>query len=174
MQSGSDDVLRRMKRRWSSDQFTRRCEEILSKFDRLALTTDVIVGFPGETEEQFEETCRLVERLRFSKVHIFRFISREGTEAATLPDRVLPSEQKRRATILSDIASKLRSDFASSFVGRRATVLLETETSGTCERYLDVRIEQAQEHGVLVPGQLVPVQIGSVEGDVCVVNGLIT
>jgi len=162
MQSGSDEVLRLMKRRWLSEPFVRRCEEILSKFDRLALTTDVIVGFPGETAEHFDETCRIVERLRFSKVHVFRFSPREETEAATLPNRVPPSEQKRRARVLTGLADNLRSDFAASLVGSTATVLLETPTSGTCGRYLDVQLDQPAE-----PGMLVTVRIENNEGDVC-------
>jgi len=162
MQSGSDEVLRRMKRRWLSEPFVQRCEEILSRFARPALTTDVIVGFPGETAAQFDETCRIVERLQFSKVHVFRFSPRQGTEAAVLPDRVPPAEQKRRATVLTGLAEKLRSDFAASLVGSMATVLLETETSGTCGRYLDVRLNQPAEVGTLVS-----VQIERTEGDVC-------
>jgi threonylcarbamoyladenosine tRNA methylthiotransferase MtaB len=162
MQSGNDDVLRRMKRRWLSEPFIRRCEEIQSRFDRLALTTDVIVGFPGETAEQFDETCRVVERLRFSKVHVFRFSPRQGTEAAALPNRVLPTEQKRRATMLTGLADKLRSDFAAAQVGTTATVLLETASSGTCGRYLDVRLDQPSEAGTLVS-----VRIERNEGDVC-------
>ena len=162
MQSGSDAVLRRMKRRWLSEPFAQRCEEIMSKFDRLALTTDVIVGFPGETAEQFDETCRMVERLRFSKVHVFRFSPRQGTEAATLPNRVSPSEQKRRAAILMGLAETLRSNFAASLIGSRETVLLETAVSGTCGRYLDVRLDRPSESGTLVA-----VQIERTEGDVC-------
>jgi len=162
MQSGSDEVLRRMKRRWLSEPFVRRCEEILSRFDRLALTTDVIVGFPGETTKQFDETVRIIERLRFSKVHIFRFSPREGTEAATLPNRVPASEQKRRSAILTGLAETLRSEFAASLLGRTATVLLETPTSGTCGHYLDVRLTQPTKTGTLVS-----VRMERSEGEVC-------
>ncbi|MDR0326712.1 MAG: tRNA (N(6)-L-threonylcarbamoyladenosine(37)-C(2))-methylthiotransferase MtaB, partial [Planctomycetaceae bacterium] len=162
MQSGSDAVLRRMKRRWLSEPFVKRCEEILSRFDRLALTTDVIVGFPGETAEQFDETCRIVERLRFSKVHVFRFSPRQGTEAADLSNPVSPSEQKRRSATLSALADKLRTDFAASLVGSQETVLLETATSGTCGRYFDVRLNQPSE-----PGTLVAVQVERNEGEIC-------
>ena len=162
MQSGSDAVLRRMKRRWLSEPFVRRCEEILSQFDRLALTTDVIVGFPGETAEQFDETCRIVERLRFSKIHIFRFSPRQGTEAETLPNRIPHLEQKHRSAILTKLAEKLRADFAASLIGNRETVLLETAASGTCGRYLDIRLNQPSEAGTLVP-----IQIERTKGDVC-------
>jgi threonylcarbamoyladenosine tRNA methylthiotransferase MtaB len=165
MQSGNDAVLHRMKRRWKSGTFVKRCEEILSRFDRLALTTDVIVGFPGETVQQFVETCRVVEHLRFSKVHIFRFSPRQGTEAATLPDRVPPSEQKRRAAALTDLSDTLRRNFAASLVGSTATVLLETASSGTCGRYLDVRLSSSLEAGMLAS-----VHIERSEGGVCFGN----
>jgi threonylcarbamoyladenosine tRNA methylthiotransferase MtaB len=162
MQSGSTEILRLMKRRLMRKQFIRRCEEILSKFDRLALTTDVIVGFPGESPKHFDETWQTIRRLRFSKVHIFRFSPREGTEAAELPRHVPPSEKKRRATLLKSLSDNLRSEFAASLVGSRETVLLETSTSGTCGRYLDVRLNQP-----LKAGTLVPIQIERTEGDVC-------
>ncbi|MCL2005401.1 MAG: tRNA (N(6)-L-threonylcarbamoyladenosine(37)-C(2))-methylthiotransferase MtaB [Planctomycetaceae bacterium] len=150
MQSGSDAVLRRMKRRWMSETYARRCEEIASRFDRLALTTDIIVGFPGETAEQFEETCRLVERLRFAKVHVFRFSPRRGTEAAMLPERISATEQKRRAKVLTVCAEKLRRDFAESLIGSVETVLLETATSGMCGRYIEVSVREPLESGSLV------------------------
>ena len=162
MQSGSTEILRLMKRRLMRKQFIRRCEEILSRFDRLALTTDVIVGFPGETMKHFDETWRVIERLRISKVHIFRFSPREGTEAATLPRRVHASEQKRRAWLLSSLANNLRVEFAASLIGNTETVLLETETTGTCGRYLDVRLDRPMK-----PGTLVPVQIERSDGEVC-------
>jgi len=162
MQSGSTEILRLMKRRWTRKQFARRCEEILSKFDRLALTTDVIVGFPGETMKHFDETWRVIERLRISKVHIFRFSPREGTEAATLPRRVPSSEQKRRAWLLASLAQNLRVEFATSLIGSKETVLLETETTGTSGRYLDVHLDRPMKAGTLVP-----VQIVQSEGETC-------
>ena len=162
MQSGNTDILRRMKRRWTRKPFVKRCEQILSKFDRLALTTDVIVGFPGESVHQFDETWQVLKRLRFSKVHVFRFSPREGTEAAELPKQVHPLERIRRAKILTSLTDSLRSEFAASLVGSKETVLLETPTSGTCGRYLEVRLNQPLE-----PGTLVDVQIERSEGDVC-------
>ena len=162
MQSGSTEILRRMKRRWTRKPFVRRCEEILSRFDRFALTTDVIVGFPGESVKQFDETWQVINRLRFSKVHVFRFSPRQGTEAAELPKPVPPLEQKRRAKILTSLADNLRSEFAASLIGIRETVLLETATRGTCGRYLDVHLDQPTKVGTLVD-----VQIERSDGDAC-------
>ena len=162
MQSGSDSVLVRMKRRWMSGPFVRRCEELLSRFDRLALTTDIIVGFPGETEEQFEETCRVVEHIRFSKIHVFRYSPRHGTEAAALPDHIPALEQKRRANVLTGLADQLRSEFAATLVGMEERVLLETPTRGTIGRYMDVHLSEASQ-----PGRLVSVHIERSEGEIC-------
>jgi threonylcarbamoyladenosine tRNA methylthiotransferase MtaB len=150
MQSGSNSVLQRMKRRWMREPFIERCETIAKKFDRLALTTDVIVGFPGETDEDFAATCDAVERLRFSKVHIFRFSPREGTEAATFTDRVSSAIQKKRAVQLGLIADRLRKEFETECTGMPETVLTETEFTGTTSRYLEVRFDEPQQVGALV------------------------
>ena len=164
MQSGSDDVLRRMRRRWFREPFLRRCEEISARFDRLALTTDVIVGFPGETGEQFEETCDAVERLGFSKVHVFRFSPRKGTEAFSLPDRVPSPVQKCRAEHLAALSQRIREKYAASLVGMTLPVLLETVHGGTSDRYLEVRlVEPVPESSV---GEIVGVKIDNVHGDV--------
>ncbi|MGL6226384.1 MAG: tRNA (N(6)-L-threonylcarbamoyladenosine(37)-C(2))-methylthiotransferase MtaB [Thermoguttaceae bacterium] len=137
MQSGSDYVLRRMKRRWMSGPFLDRCLKIKEELDQPGLTTDVIVGFPGEEEEDFEQTCNLAQKIGFSKIHIFRFSARPGTEAANMPDRVSSSVQKERASRLSAIAEQLRADYAKSLVGRTVQVLVETdeksETGKRCE-----------------------------------------
>lgn len=150
MQSGSDAVLRRMKRRWAGSRFVERCVEIAGHFDRLALSTDVIVGFPGETDTDFEATCEAVRQLRFSKVHIFRYSPREGTEAAAFTDIVPAPVQKERAAQLGGIAERLRQEYAASLVGMHETVLMETPLSGTSSRYINVRLSQRQRTGGLV------------------------
>jgi threonylcarbamoyladenosine tRNA methylthiotransferase MtaB len=168
MQSGSDEVLYRMRRRWLSEPFIRRCEEITARFDRLALTTDVIVGFPGETEKQFEETCRIVERLRFSKIHIFRFSPRKGTEAAAFSDPVPPPVQQVRAARLAEIAKQLRTHYAESLVGATLSVLSETIHGGTADRYLNVRFQKTVDPNML--GQIRDVRITSAFGETLFCN----
>lgn len=168
MQSGSDEVLRRMRRRWLAEPFIRCCEEIVARFDRLALTTDIIVGFPGETEKQFAETCRVVERLQFSKIHIFRFSPRKGTEAATFSDPVPPPIQRHRASQLAEIAKRLRINYASSLVGTTLSVLLETVHGGTADRYLDVRFQKTLDPATL--GQIRNVPISHVHGETLFCN----
>ncbi|MDR2641774.1 MAG: tRNA (N(6)-L-threonylcarbamoyladenosine(37)-C(2))-methylthiotransferase MtaB [Planctomycetaceae bacterium] len=139
MQSGDDEVLFRMRRRWSSGEYISCCKRLLGLFDCLSLTTDVIVGFPGETDEQFARTCEVVRELGFSKVHIFRYSPRQGTDAAKFADKIPQRKIYERVQYLSDIAAGLRSDYASMFVGRSVQVLFETEQTGTTERYLPIK-----------------------------------
>jgi len=173
MQSGSDEVLRHMRRRWLSGPFLERCEQIKAAIDRVALTTDVIVGFPGETESQFAETCDLVERIGFSKVHVFPFSPREGTEAAAMPNQIPPTEKERRAKHLMQLAERLRANFAAGQVGQTVQVLLETPHNsafiGTTERYLRTRVQTDSalaNHGLSPErGALVDVTVTASDGE---------
>jgi len=149
MQSGDDDVLAAMRRRWSSAPFIEKCREICRRIPDAALTTDVIVGFPGETNAQFERTCDVVRELEFSRVHVFRFSPRAGTIAAGLPNQIAPEVKKERAARLQQIANELRERFAERFVGKTARVLVEEierrpdgriVATGTTDRYFNVEI----------------------------------
>ncbi len=149
MQSGDDSVLAAMRRRWSSAPFIEKCREICRRLPDAALTTDVIVGFPGETNDQFARTCDVVRELEFSRVHVFRFSPRAGTIAAGLPDQIAPEIKKERAAKLQRIANELRERFAERFVGRSARVLVEEierrpdgrlVATGTTDRYFNVEI----------------------------------
>jgi threonylcarbamoyladenosine tRNA methylthiotransferase MtaB len=147
MQSGSDVVLRRMRRRWASGRFLERCDAIRESLDRPALTTDLIVGFPGESDADFEATCRAVERVGFSKLHVFRFSPRPGTAAAEMPDQIAHRVKHARAAHLADIGRRLRERFLESLVGRELQVLVETPVpggsrrlAGTSARYAPVEL----------------------------------
>jgi threonylcarbamoyladenosine tRNA methylthiotransferase MtaB len=165
MQSGSDAVLRRMRRRWASGRFLERCRSIRESLDQPALTTDVIVGFPGESETDFEATCRAVEEVGFSKLHVFRFSPRPGTPAADMPDQVPDRVKKQRAAQLGEIGRRLRRRFLKSLAGRRLEVLVESPVEaspgmlvGTSARYAPVELPGGEE----CLGQLVSVTAGPV------------
>jgi threonylcarbamoyladenosine tRNA methylthiotransferase MtaB len=150
MQSGSNTVLHRMRRRWPAERFLDRCREVQAALDRPALTTDVIVGFPGETDAEFAETCRAVEAVGFSKLHIFRFSPREGTPAADMADRVSGQVQQRRAAELAEIGGRLRQHYFQGLVGTSLQVLLESVVAdrpgvflGTSDRYAPVEVSGA-------------------------------
>ncbi len=146
MQSGSDAVLRRMRRRWGSRRFVDRCELLRRSLDNPALTTDVIVGFPGETEEDFAATCRVAEQVGFSKIHIFPFSPRRTTPAATMPDQVEAPIKAERARRLAELERCLRERYFGSLIGRELEVLAEShcETTsmlaGTACRYAPVEL----------------------------------
>lgn len=126
LQSGSDAILRRMRRRWSSKHFVDRCRLLRERLDHPALTTDVIVGFPGETDEDFAATCRVAREVGFSKMHIFPFSPRKGTPAAEMSDQVPPRVRTARIEELTAIEANLRDEYFRSLVGRRLRVLVET------------------------------------------------
>ncbi len=164
LQSGSDAVLRRMQRRWGAQRFIDRCDLVREKLPQAAITTDVIVGFPGETEDDFQQTCQVVEAVGFSKVHIFPFSPRRGTPAATMPDQLDRSLIHERSQRLAEVERRQRHSFAQSLVGQTLQVLVESTTDdaelpwiGTSCRYLPVRLKEAN------PGDLVSVRIRETE-----------
>jgi threonylcarbamoyladenosine tRNA methylthiotransferase MtaB len=146
MQSGSDDVLRRMHRRWGSQRFMDRCRLVSESLDTPAFTTDVIVGFPGETEADFEATCRVCEEVGFSKIHIFPFSPRRTTLAAEMSDQVAPPVKSDRVRRLAELEDKLRDCYFHKLVGRRLKVLVESPSNregrgvGTSCRYAPVEL----------------------------------
>ena len=130
LQSGSDAVLRRMNRRGTVGQFIEHCRAIRAALDRPALTTDVIVGFPGETEADFAATCRAVEEVGFAKVHVFRFSPRQGTPAADMAGQVPGRIAMRRATELGKLGKALRARCFRELLGRPLQVLVEGAMPG--------------------------------------------
>lgn len=130
LQSGSDRILSRMRRRWGSQRFLDRCRMVREALDEPALTTDVIVGFPGETEADFLETCRVCEEAGFSKIHVFPFSARRTTPAAEMPDQIDPQIKAERAQRLTELESKLRQRAWSQLIGRRLRVLVESPIAG--------------------------------------------
>lgn len=125
LQSGSDSVLRRMNRHYDTAQYRESCRLLRQYFLHPAITTDVIVGFPGETEEEFAQTRRFLDEIDFYEVHIFKYSRRKGTKADRMPDQV-PEEQKaKRSEILFADHERRKERFCSWYLGRQAEVLLE-------------------------------------------------
>src|SRR5690349_9858117 len=119
MQSGSDGVLRRMRRRWGARRFVDRCKLVQGRLDRPAITTDIIVGFPGETDAEFQETIETSRAVGFSKIHIFPFSARRGTPAATMPHQVAKQVQQERCRELADVEAELRTRYYEQLIGRK-------------------------------------------------------
>jgi threonylcarbamoyladenosine tRNA methylthiotransferase MtaB len=125
LQSGSDRILARMRRRYRSAGFLERCRRIRAVLDQPAFSTDVIIGFPGETDADFEATCRVVRAVGFARLHIFSFSPRQGTEAADWPESVPPPVVAQRRAQLLAIERELTDAYCRSLVGRRLDVLVE-------------------------------------------------
>lgn len=147
LQSGSDRVLQRMNRRWGVKRFMDRCQMVRAALDYPGLTTDVIVGFPGETEADFAATCQVVRDCGFSKIHIFPFSARHGTPAADLADHLPKAVKTERVQRLAEIETELRQDYFRKLVDRPLQVLVESACQqqpghflGTSGRYAPVRM----------------------------------
>jgi threonylcarbamoyladenosine tRNA methylthiotransferase MtaB len=126
LQSGSDAVLRRMRRRWGARRFVDRCRLVQQALDRPAITTDIIVGFPGETEDDFQATCEVAREVGFSKIHIFPFSARRGTPAAEMADQVPAEVKANRSRRLAELERVLRDNYYQTLIGRRLRVLVES------------------------------------------------
>jgi threonylcarbamoyladenosine tRNA methylthiotransferase MtaB len=143
LQAGDDEVLARMHRPYRIAEFLDRVEHAKAEVPGLGLSTDVIVGFPGETRAQFAATMAVVERVGFSKLHVFRYSQRPDTPAATMPDQVPVAEKKARARELIALGGELRRRFHEDHVGRPLEVLVEAAgeglAEGTSDNYVKVR-----------------------------------
>jgi threonylcarbamoyladenosine tRNA methylthiotransferase MtaB len=125
MQSGSDDILQAMGRPYRAEDFARLINSLDKSVPGMAIGVDVIVGFPGETEDQYRATRQLLEDLPICRFHVFNFSRREGTPAAVMPDQVPDRVRRRRSQDLRDLSSRKFSDFRRTFLGRQLTVLTE-------------------------------------------------
>jgi threonylcarbamoyladenosine tRNA methylthiotransferase MtaB len=168
MQSGSDAVLRRMRRRWGARRFVDRCLWVREQLERPALTTDVIVGFPGESDDDFAATCRVCAEVGFSKIHIFPFSARRATPAATMADQVPPEVKAERVRRLTALEAELRARYFASLVGRKLRVIVEGPSParpghvlGTSCRYAPVEFAGQPE----LRGEMLDVFVRSSAGD---------
>ena len=125
LQSGCDTVLKRMNRKYTCAEYEELCRMISETFTHPAMTTDVITGFPGESEEEFEATYAFLKDLPFSKIHVFPFSARKGTKAASMSDQVTPETKKRRSDLLLALTAEKEKEFARWYIGRETEVLFE-------------------------------------------------
>ena len=160
LQSGSNAILKKMRRQYSVEEFREKVDLIKSRLDRPAITTDVIVGYPGETDADFEATVELAKEAGFAKMHIFSFSPRLGTAAAAMQGAVNNKVIKSRSQILRDLEAELGCRFRQQFVGERDMVLLENSDGRPCgrsERYFMVYLEKTGKK--LQKGELVSVRL---------------
>lgn len=125
LQSGSNTVLNRMNRKYTREEFKEKVELIREYMPNAGITTDIIVGFPGETEKEFEETVEFVKDIHFSKIHVFKYSKREGTPAARMKDQIDGNIKNERSKILIELGEKLTKSFNKKFIGKSLEVLYE-------------------------------------------------
>ena len=125
LQSGCDETLRRMNRRYTSEEYYEKCQLLRKYFDNPALTTDIIVGFPGETEEEFEKSKAFIDKVDFYETHVFKYSKRQGTKAAVMENQVPEQIKTQRSNILLELDAKKREKYESNFVGKDVEVLME-------------------------------------------------
>ncbi|MBT3194327.1 MAG: MiaB/RimO family radical SAM methylthiotransferase [Verrucomicrobia bacterium] len=172
LQSGDNDTLRRMGRRYTTEQYRDVARYAVDRVPDLGLGTDVIVGFPGETDSAFENTLACVRDLPFSNLHVFSYSQRRGTPAAGMPNQVVPEVKKVRSAALIALGKAKRIAFAEAFIGREVNTLLERvaddgSASGWSGQYLPIRITKADAQ----ENDIVTFRPTSTDGDILVGMG---
>lgn len=157
LQAGCDTVLARMRRRYNTTQYLRGVENLRREFPHAAFTTDILTGFPGETEEEFAETKAFIEKIGFARIHVFPYSSRPGTPAADMPGQLSSAEKEKRARELIALGGRVAKDYLSSWIGLETDLLPEEMVDGCWEGYTPEYIRVRLEHGDCRSG--VPVRV---------------
>ncbi len=148
LQSGSNETLQRMNRKYTVEEYYEKCQLLRKYFDNPAITTDVIVGFPGETEIEFDTSKEFLQKVAFAQMHIFKYSVRKGTKAETLPNQVKEEIKTKRSNILIELEAKLRQEYQNLFLGKVERILVEESLTvggkdyfvGHNERYLKLAV----------------------------------
>ena len=138
IQSGSNTILKSMKRKYTLDEYEKIIDKVRNVRPNISISTDLIVGFPGESEELFKETLNTLNRIKFSKIHVFPYSKRDGTAAALMPNQIDEAIKKDRSRVVFELSSKFEEEYAIKFIGSEIEVLVETGNIGTSSNYLKV------------------------------------
>lgn len=162
LQSGCDETLKRMNRRYTTEQFRKIVSILRKNYNDVILTTDIIVGFPGETEKEFEETYQFLKEIKFYKMHIFKYSPRKGTKAAAMKEQIDGNKKEQRSQRLIELSNVNEKEYNESYVGQTVQVLFEEEKDGVykghtknyVQAYLFKDKEQALENRVNTEGKV--------------------
>ena len=130
LQSGCDETLKRMNRRYTTDQFRNIAQILRESFEDTMLTTDIIVGFPGETEQEFNKTYEFLKEIKFYKMHVFKYSPRKGTKAAVMENQIDGSKKEERSKKLIELSNKNQHEYNEKYVGQEVEVLFEEKKDG--------------------------------------------
>ena len=166
LQSGCDSTLKRMNRHYNSTEYYELCLKLRSAFADTTITTDIMVGFPGETDGDFNASLEFAKKVGFEKVHVFPYSIRPGTPAARMTDQIKKSEKEHRAAVMSETCDKIRIDFLHAQIGKKVDVLIEEYHDGYAQgytaNYTPVKINCDNLHGI------VNAEIIDVDGEYCI------
>lgn len=170
LQSGSDRILKKMNRHYTADEYYSLCRKLQNAFKDTSITTDIIVGFPGETDEDFTETCNFARKCSFMKVHVFPFSARKGTPAYKYADKVPEDIKAQRCSRLQQECDSVRKQILTSFVGSVTDVLFETPKNGWyhgyTSNYTPIKVKSTSN----ITGQILTVKITNTDGDSCIAD----
>jgi len=166
LQSGCDSVLKRMNRKYTSIEYKNNVEIIRKYMPEAGITTDIIVGFPGETHEEFNETIEFVKTIQFSRIHVFKYSVREGTKAAEMVAQVDESTKADRSKQLIDLGNSISKEFMNQFVGKDVPVLVETQKKENLyEGYTTNYLKVLMKSDINIKNQIVFTHIKNVKND---------
>jgi len=170
LQSGCDETLCRMNRHYNSAYYVNLLEKLRDNFYNCSVTTDIMVGFPGESDEEFSRSLDMFKSCRFARAHVFAYSRRKGTRADTMPGQIQKSEKQRRSGIMQAAAQTAQSDFLKTQVGKTLGVLIETSNpdgsfEGYSENYTKVRVQSSE--GLELLGKIVYVNIATAFEEHC-------
>jgi threonylcarbamoyladenosine tRNA methylthiotransferase MtaB len=166
LQSGSSTVLKRMNRPYTSEVFSDVVKRLRKAFPGLSITTDIIVGFPGETDKEFSETAEFIKEIGFSKVHIFPYSKRSGTPAAEMDCQVPETVKNERKKVLSVVAEEVRKAEMEKLIGKEVGVLVERRGEGYSENYTPVSFKGDLKTGEIVRVKITKINNGKAEGEI--------
>jgi threonylcarbamoyladenosine tRNA methylthiotransferase MtaB len=150
LQAGSDEILKSMNRKYDLDYYRNKIKELRSIKPDLSITTDIIVGFPGETDEMFNSTLDFAKEIGFSKIHVFPYSRRKGTKADLMPDQIDERIKKERVSKLIELSNELEHNYLDKFINKNVEILVETikdgVSTGHTGNYLEVKVNKELEH----------------------------
>jgi len=165
LQSGSNEVLSRMKRSYSLNDYEESVALIRTLLPQAAITTDVMVGFPGETDQEFDESYNFCRRMEFARIHVFSYSPRQGTQAARLPNQIRDKVKKERSQKMLALAKESAQNFSQRFLGKTMTVLFEQQSNGVWSGHTDNYIKVYTKSSADLTNKLLPLKLVDVRSD---------
>ena len=165
LQSGCDETLKRMNRRYTVEQFSNIVELIRKYYKNVNLTTDIIVGFPQETDEEFEQTYKFLEKIKFYKMHIFKYSPRKGTKAAKMEGQIDGKTKEERSQKLIELSNKFEKEYNEKYIGKKIKVLFEEQKNGVYKGHTTNYILAYCNTKEKIENNIVEIECEKIEGD---------